>query len=198
MPFDAPTKAMMLRDTTDSNANAAPAYQFKARPVNKAILESAGDMGVPRVEKRAPTVHKEFALSTSSRPSSARGKVEVHDEMTKPLYSSFGGATKPRGTAAAAAKPTTAPKAKPAALTMPKEFSFRSSARPSSARGKVDVHDELTRPVFSSFGGAAKPVPPKKKPTMARSAPPKPKAAAPAAPPAAADKAVVERRRRWT
>ena len=47
-----PTKAMTLRETSENAANAKepPAFVFKARPVNKAILESAGDMGVPRVD----------------------------------------------------------------------------------------------------------------------------------------------------
>ena len=40
---------------------------FKARPVSKAVLESAGDLGVPRVKKCAPTQPKEFLLSTSYR-----------------------------------------------------------------------------------------------------------------------------------
>ena len=57
--------------------------------VNKKILESAGDMGVPRVQKAAPTAVKEFKLS-SSRPVSARKKVDVPDDNTRPLYSSFG------------------------------------------------------------------------------------------------------------
>ena len=57
--------------------------------VNKKILESAGDMGVPRVQKAAPTAVKEFNLS-SSRPGSARKKVDVPDDSTRPLYSSFG------------------------------------------------------------------------------------------------------------
>ena len=51
---------------------------FKARPVNKAILESAGDLGVPVVRKKPTTVVKEFAL-TSARSSK---KVEPSWKVT--------------------------------------------------------------------------------------------------------------------
>jgi targeting protein for Xklp2 len=41
---------------------------FKARPVNRAVLESSGDLGVPRVSRPKPTQPKEFMLSTAGRP----------------------------------------------------------------------------------------------------------------------------------
>ena len=47
---------------------------FKARPVNRKVLESAGDLGVPVIRKKAPTVVKEFAL-TSARSTGSK-KVE--------------------------------------------------------------------------------------------------------------------------
>jgi len=62
-------------------------HTFKARPVNKAVLESAGDLGVPRVVKREVTSVKEFALS-STRP---KPKPAAAPEQERPLYSSFGG-----------------------------------------------------------------------------------------------------------
>ena len=82
--------------------------------VNKKILDSAGDLGVPRVVKKASTVTKEFALSSArAKTTSARKTVEVADELTRPVYSSFGRVT-PRG---APPKPVYKPpaSAKPAA-----------------------------------------------------------------------------------
>ena len=74
---------------SESNKTNAPTGQFKARPVNKKIMESAGDLGVPRVAKKAPTVPREFNLT--SRPTSARTKKpEPEEKAEKPIYSSFG------------------------------------------------------------------------------------------------------------
>lgn len=81
--------ASALRETTVEVKNAEP-YKFKARPVNPKIMQSVGDLGVPRVVRKPPTVAKEFTLSSSSRPNSARKKVAVPDELTRPVYSSFG------------------------------------------------------------------------------------------------------------
>ena len=72
----------------DSVARGAPRIklkentQFKARPVNKKVLESVGDLGVPRVQKKAPTVVKEFNLTARAAPSSAR------EEAHKPVEGS--------------------------------------------------------------------------------------------------------------
>lgn len=44
--------------------------KFKARPVSKRVLESAGDLGVPRVQRPAPTQPTEFNLSHANRGSS--------------------------------------------------------------------------------------------------------------------------------
>ena len=77
--------------------------------VNKKILESAGDLGVPRVQKAAPTAVKEFNLSSSARPTTARKKVDVPDDSTRPLYSSFGS----KAGAAKFARPSVVAKPKP-------------------------------------------------------------------------------------
>lgn len=77
---------------------------FKARPVPTKVLESAGDLGVPRVQKKAPTQPKEFNLS--SRPTSARRAAEPSWQQEAPLYSSF---TKAKATAAK--QPSAVPRA---------------------------------------------------------------------------------------
>lgn len=41
--------------------------QFKARPVSARVLQSSGDLGVPRVPKQPPTEPLEFHLSTATR-----------------------------------------------------------------------------------------------------------------------------------
>lgn len=53
--------------------------KFKARPVNRKVMESAGDLGVPRVKRTAPTALKEFSLSTSSR---SRTEREADDDAS--------------------------------------------------------------------------------------------------------------------
>ncbi len=43
-------------------------HAWTANPVNVAALESTGDLGVPRIAKKALTTTEEFHLSTSARP----------------------------------------------------------------------------------------------------------------------------------
>jgi hypothetical protein len=43
--------------------------QFKARPLSARVMQSCGDLGVPRVAKKEPTVFAEFQLSSSSSSS---------------------------------------------------------------------------------------------------------------------------------
>ena len=82
---------------------------FKARPLNRKIMSSAGDLGVPRVIKAKPTMIKPFSLS--ERPSSARGPPKPSHEIERPLYSSF---TKVATTPRVAGKPATDAKQRPA------------------------------------------------------------------------------------
>lgn len=54
---------------------------LQARPVNRRVLESSGDMGVPRVQRPPPTEVEPFNLSAGPTPSrSARGLREKHLE----------------------------------------------------------------------------------------------------------------------
>ena len=94
---------------------------FKARPVNKKVLESVGDLGVPRVLKKAPTTVKEFSFA--SRAPARKTQVDpVANSMSRPLYSSFAKPTPrtatPRGPAPSktAATLKTKPKPTPAAI----------------------------------------------------------------------------------
>ena len=57
--------------SSNTNTKLKENTQFKARPVNKKVLESAGDLGVPRVAPKKLTVVKEFNL-TARQPASAR------------------------------------------------------------------------------------------------------------------------------
>lgn len=45
----------------------AKKHAFKARPVDKRVFESTGDMGVPKVSSRSTTTIREFALRTDVR-----------------------------------------------------------------------------------------------------------------------------------
>jgi len=44
---------------------------FKAKPVDRRVFESTGELGVPRVAVKAPTEFKQFTLRTESRAASA-------------------------------------------------------------------------------------------------------------------------------
>jgi len=79
----------------DSNGG-ADEYKFKARPVDPKILNSSGDLGVPRVAKAPPTKSREFSLSVSNRTT----KVQAPSET--PLFSSFSKVTTPRPSSASA------------------------------------------------------------------------------------------------
>ena len=144
-----------LKPTSDPNAEP---YKFKARPVNQKIMQSVGDLGVPRVVRKAPTVPKEFALSSGTpRPESANKKADVPDEASRPGFSARPVNQKILQSAGDIGVPRVVRKAP----TVPKEFALSSATpRPESARKKVDVPDELSRPVFSSFGApSTKPKP---------------------------------------
>lgn len=65
------------------------ASAFKARPVNRKVLDSAGDLGVPRVAKREPTEPREFALTTS--------KLAERKRLEKSASGANGGASKRPG-----------------------------------------------------------------------------------------------------
>ena len=86
--------ALGEHNTKAHNVNLEHNANFKARPVNRKVLDSVGDLGVPRVEKRKTTVAKEFSFS--SRPSSARAKPQPSEHEGRPLFSSFGKAAAPR------------------------------------------------------------------------------------------------------
>ena len=108
-----------LAATKDTNRTV-----FKARPVNKKVLESVGDLGVPRVLKKAPTTVKEFSFA--SRAPARKTPVDpVANSMSRPLYSSFAKPTPrtatPRGPAPSktAAPLKTKPKPPPAAIEAP-------------------------------------------------------------------------------
>lgn len=121
--------------------NATPQHStvFKARPVNRKVLESAGDLGVPVIRKKAPTVPKEFALT------SQRGKkVEpswVRD-MEKPLYSSFGGGTKKAP--APSSRANTSRKAPGVTAPATKKVAALPSEQPKETETDADLTKEFT------------------------------------------------------
>lgn len=53
---------------------------FKARPVDRRVLESAGDLGVKRVEPRKTTEFAVFNLATTNLPSSQRRRSATKDD----------------------------------------------------------------------------------------------------------------------
>ena len=111
----------------------SPGHQrpsFKARPLNKRVMESAGDLGVPRIARAAPTVVNEFKFSTP-RGRAAPAKSE---EVEVPVFSSF--ASKPLRRSA-----SFTPRASPAASP--------ARERPTAAEKSEEV------PVYSSFARAS-------------------------------------------
>lgn len=129
----------------DSNAKTTEFKQFKARPLNKAVLESAGDLGVPRIQKRDPTKPKEFSLSSSTRTKPAA----TDKDQEKPLYSSFGAPVPtPRSRPTSARCPATSakPVCTPAA---PARITALAAPKPV----KEPTEPTCERPLYSSFGG---------------------------------------------
>ena len=111
----------------------SPGHQrppFKARPLNKRVMESAGDLGVPRIARAMPTVVNEFKFSTP-RGRAAPAKSE---EIEVPVFSSF--ASKPLRRSA-----SFTPRASPAASP--------ARERPTAAEKSEEV------PVYSSFARAS-------------------------------------------
>ena len=59
--------------------------QFRARPVNRKVMNSAGELGVPKVEKRQVTKAKEFNFHTAKRAevvSEKRSKQEIRSDAS--------------------------------------------------------------------------------------------------------------------
>jgi hypothetical protein len=64
---------------------------FKAQPVSDRVLQSSGDVGVPRIKKIAPTVPQEFRLLTAEKAAehalkeaAAAAAKAMEDENTPP------------------------------------------------------------------------------------------------------------------
>ena len=112
-------------------APVSPGHQrpFKARPLNRKVMESAGDLGVPRITRAAPTAVKEFKFGTTSTR-------EAPEEVAVPVFSSFTPRTvvrtssfptpRTRAPAPAASKPTTTRKEAPEEVEVPVYSSFTS------------------------------------------------------------------------
>jgi len=137
--------AEAARKLAETSGNAQPRSFY--RPVSQKILDSCGDLGVPRVQKKSPTKAKEFALS------SARKRVAEdapHDEL-KPIYSSFGVATKANVKRHQVAPSAAAPPPKPTATSV-KPFNLASASRP-----KKPLAAASEQPLYSSFGSSKTP-----------------------------------------
>jgi len=153
---------------------------FKARPLNRKILESAGDLGVPKVEKRKPCVAKEFQFQTERRASRTQrpstptavgaSSSKVGPTVKRPA-SSGGFTMRPRGGSVSTASSWSRPQP-----TEPKPFSFATDARNASrpAPPPVPNKDELETQVKHK----ARPMPnfslPPKLPVVERKSPVKP------------------------
>jgi len=103
--------------------SASAAQQFKARPLNRKILDSAGDLGVPRVAKKVATVAQPFKLS--SRPAKEPPKPSHELQKERPLFSSFN--VKPRTVANVQRTTTTT------TTTTPRGASSARASRPTPA-----------------------------------------------------------------
>ena len=60
--------------------------KFKALPLNKKVLESHGDMGVPRVQRPPSTKPTEFNLSTSMRGEARKKDDDELSTSSAPAY----------------------------------------------------------------------------------------------------------------
>ena len=140
----------------DHNAKEPTIQPFKARPVNRAVLDSVGDLGVPRVAKRDLTKVKEFSLSSSAR---SKAPPAPSHEIERPLYSSFGQpkqSSRPnsaRGTTArVVSRP--APERQPAKVTAQEKPNVE-AASTSEARQPSQVADETAAAAVSAVATVA-------------------------------------------
>ena len=129
---------------------------FKAKPVSRRVLESAGDLGVPRVQRRNPTEPKEFNLSQTRLPSARRAPADddsasdAGSTQSAPAYPGF--KARPfnkslmEGRRAGLAQPT------PRKPTRP-----RSPKLSTSARASLRPESESEPEVFAAF--KARPMP---------------------------------------
>eukprot|EP00474_Spongospora_subterranea_P008692 CRZ09150.1 hypothetical protein [Spongospora subterranea] len=68
-----PRRTTPLMSTEDKIVQEMKAHaSFKAKHMPRKVLNSTGDVGVPRVRKKALTVTKEFSFASSARPSVSR------------------------------------------------------------------------------------------------------------------------------
>lgn len=159
---------------TEANANpqaAETCFTFKARPISKAVMESAGDLGVPRVQKKEATKVKEFKLSGTRARTPKDATVDE-----QPLFSSFGGVP-PVPTARS--RPNSARNTVPlSSVSVPtvaaapgvNERISKLAVPPArwSTKDPDASGSQNERPLYSSFGGV--PPVPKSRPNSARGA----------------------------
>jgi targeting protein for Xklp2 len=101
-------------------AIAAAAAAIKAKPASRKVLESAGDLRVPRVQRPKPTQVQEFHLSASSRPAPPAPEPEP-----------------PKPQAAMRGPPAVASKTTKASVGQSKAAGASASERPQSARPRM-------------------------------------------------------------
>lgn len=144
--------------------------KFKARPVSRKVLESVGDLGVPRVQRPPPTKPREFMLSGSRTARSYRpddDDDDKHSTSSEPAYTFKARpfnktiVERPTGLAQVTPKKTTRPRspnfatslrARPAAPAEPVEedFSmFKARAIPASIYSPRMVKPTEERPITS-------------------------------------------------
>ena len=122
--------------------------QFKARPVNRSALDSCGDLGVPKVSRKALTNATAPKLSTSDR--GGRSRSSSMDSLSSLSASSFGSVGSMSSFKARRVPKTThsRPSSTPAhqkQLTIPKSPNLRSASRLRSSSVSSSSSEEVRR-----------------------------------------------------
>ena len=114
--------------------------QFKARPVNKAVMDSAGDLGVPKVPKRALTKPQEFKFHANKKRAAADTTTTSAADAQMPVFKAR--KFDPKG-------PIFKVQAQATALTQPQSPNFATKRR-AAARPAPEAAPEATAPVFKA------------------------------------------------
>eukprot|EP00697_Spironema_sp_BW2_P015689 gnl/Spiro4/6640_TR3429_c0_g1_i1.p1 gnl/Spiro4/6640_TR3429_c0_g1~~gnl/Spiro4/6640_TR3429_c0_g1_i1.p1 ORF type:complete len:377 (-),score=56.11 gnl/Spiro4/6640_TR3429_c0_g1_i1:66-1157(-) len=117
---------------------------FKALPLDRKILESCGDIGVPKIAKLPPTVPMDVDLHTAARATVPRigDSAADGDEEEDAAFSAF----KARPVPWTHYRPTTPTPPTAAPLTIPQPFAFLSETRANRAVPKSDTPSQIPLP----------------------------------------------------
>ena len=146
----------MIKSTEEMEAEEMANYPaFKANPVNPAVMESSGQLGVPRVAPKAITKPREFMLTTASRVKVKEDDASSDAGSTASAPARYQFKARPINKAVMEGRAAGLAQVTPRKLTKPVSPNLSTSSRAASKPTPQPAEEESN--LFSSF--KARPMP---------------------------------------